>query len=273
MPAPPGQSVGAADANARQHDRQRHGGNHVHPPGPVASVHQPHTGRGKAAIARVAKRPARPPASNEPARAACGMPDRASPKPASASAGVSRISGGRAVQPHRDAVQSDDRNDRRRCRPVPSRRRNAAAAAAKVPRRRLDCAFGAGMASLAGRLRSAPLAPATGVAGMEPGGPPGQPGDGSGGPRVGFRLVDRVMIPGQTCLGQGGVDLLVADVMNKHGRAALAALAARRQVAAALPAIRRHRAATRRADEAGSCRATASLPRAPAAAIGLAGRR
>ena len=179
----------------------------------------------------------------------------------------------RCTAAHRDAVQSDDRNDRRRCRPVPSRRRNAAAAAAKVPRRRLECAFGAGMASLAGRLRSAPLAPATGVAGMEPGGPPGQPGDGSGGPRVGSRLVDRVMIPGQTCLGQGGVDLLVADVMNKHGRAALAALAARRQAAAALPAIRRHWAAARRADEAGTCRATASLPRAPAAAIGLAGHR
>lgn len=59
---------------------------------------------------------------------------------------------------------------------------------------------------------------------------------------MGSQRLDRVVAPGEVGLGQGRVDFLVADVMQKDGRPALSAAQPWRQVMQALRHVRRNRA-------------------------------
>ena len=65
---------------------------------------------------------------------------------------------------------------------------------------------------------------------------------------MGAQGFDGVVAAGQFGLGQGGVNLIVADLMQKHDRPALAAAQFRRQVMQALFRILRDRAVAKRAD-------------------------
>ena len=58
----------------------------------------------------------------------------------------------------------------------------------------------------------------------------------------------RVEMPGEFSFGQGGVDFLVADVMQQDGRAAFAALEFGDQVMGRLRHVGRDRAQAKRAD-------------------------
>jgi len=59
---------------------------------------------------------------------------------------------------------------------------------------------------------------------------------------MGAQRLDRVEIAGQFGLGQGGVDLVMANLVQQHGRPALAAAQLGRQVVQALRGRRRDRA-------------------------------
>ena len=62
-----------------------------------------------------------------------------------------------------------------------------------------------------------------GVLEWKSGGALGHPGEESREPRMGAQRLDRVVAAGQFRLGQGRVDLVVADLVQQHGRPALAA--------------------------------------------------
>lgn len=74
------------------------------------------------------------------------------------------------------------------------------------------------------------------------------PGEKGRQPRMGAQRLDGVVIAGQFGLGKGRVDLVVADLVKKHGRAALAAPELGRQVMQALLRALRDRALAERAD-------------------------
>ena len=99
-----------------------------------------------------------------------------------------------------------------------------------------------------GPLTPFPRAPATGGLGMEIGGAFGDPREKGRKPWMAAQGVDAVVAAGQFGLGQGSVNLIVANLMEQHDRPALAAAQFRRQVMKALLGIRRDRAVAKRAD-------------------------
>ena len=68
---------------------------------------------------------------------------------------------------------------------------------------------------------------------------------------MGAQGIDAGKVPGKLRLAQAGVDLAMTDVMQKHGRAALAAFQFRDQVMPALFDGRRDRAVAEGADRIG----------------------
>ena len=66
-------------------------------------------------------------------------------------------------------------------------------------------------------------------------------------PRMGAQGFDGVVAAGQFGLGQGGVNFIVADLMQKHDRPALAAAQFRRQVMQALLGVLWNRSLAQRA--------------------------
>lgn len=73
------------------------------------------------------------------------------------------------------------------------------------------------------------------------------PGNESRKARVGLKRGYRVVDAGQFRLGQGGMNLIVADLVQQHGRPALATAQARDQMVQALRGVWRNRATTKRA--------------------------
>lgn len=69
---------------------------------------------------------------------------------------------------------------------------------------------------------------------------------------MGAQRGNRVIVSRQFGLGQGGVNLAVADVMQQNGRPALAAFEFRDQMMQALGNARRDRAQAERADRSRS---------------------
>jgi len=65
--------------------------------------------------------------------------------------------------------------------------------------------------------------------------------------RMGAQGLNRIVAAGKLGLGQGGMDLIVADLMQQHCRPAFPATQFRDQVVQALFGIRRNRAITKRA--------------------------
>ena len=99
-----------------------------------------------------------------------------------------------------------------------------------------------------GPLTLFPCAPAAGGLGVEIGRALGDPRKEGRKPWMGAQGRNSVVAARQFRLGQGGVDLVVADLVQKHDRPALAAAQFRRQVMQALFRILRDRAAAKRAD-------------------------
>ena len=67
-------------------------------------------------------------------------------------------------------------------------------------------------------------------------------------PRMGAQRVDGVVVPGKLGLGERGVDFVVADLVEKDCRPALAATEFRDKVVEALARIGRNGALAERAD-------------------------
>ena len=99
-----------------------------------------------------------------------------------------------------------------------------------------------------GPLAAFPSPPATGGFGVEIGRAVGDPCEKGRKPGMGAQGIDGVITAHQFCLGQGSVDLVMADLVQKHDRPALAAAQFRRQVMQALFRILRDRAVAKRAD-------------------------
>lgn len=70
-------------------------------------------------------------------------------------------------------------------------------------------------------------------------------------PRMAAQRFGRVVDAGQLGLGQGGVDLVMANLVDQHGRPALAAAQFRHKVVQALRCVRRNRAVAERANGSG----------------------
>lgn len=101
---------------------------------------------------------------------------------------------------------------------------------------------------MCGPLTLFPCAPSTGGLGMEIGRAFDDPCKKRRQPWMGAQGVDGVVAARQFCLGQGGVDLVMADLVQKHDRPALAAAQFRRQVMEALLGIFWDRAMAKRAN-------------------------
>ncbi len=93
-----------------------------------------------------------------------------------------------------------------------------------------------------------PAAPCAGGLGVEIGGAFGDPADEPRDPWMGAQGLHRVVAACKLGLGQRGVDLVVADLVQKHRGPALAAAQARDQVVQALLRVGRDGALAERAD-------------------------
>ncbi len=70
-------------------------------------------------------------------------------------------------------------------------------------------------------------------------------------PGVAAQCLDRVIVTGKLGFGQGGVDFIVADLVQQYRRPALAAFESWHKVVQALPGLRRDRALAQGADRIG----------------------
>ena len=72
----------------------------------------------------------------------------------------------------------------------------------------------------------------------------GDPLDEAGKPRVRAQGLDRVIVPGQFCLGESGVNFVVTDLVQSYDRPPLAAFEPGDEMVQALGRFERNRAAT-----------------------------